>query len=361
MGEQPSRQSRKLDHLHHALELPDGPSSAGFSDIRLIHNCLPSIDWREITLETKLLDWTLPQPLLLNAITGGADDVLAVNGLLATFAAEAKMPMAVGSQYAALEDSHFIESYRIVRKKNPDGIIFANLGAHANVKQAELAVEMLEAQALQIHLNPAQELLMPEGDRDFSHYLDNIAEIAAALAVPVIVKEVGFGMAREQVRELLSTGIRAIDIGGAGGTNFAAIESSRQHPQPHEDFLRWGIPTVISAVETLQTVADKLPVIVSGGVRTPLDAVKALSLGAASVALATPFLQQIVQQGIQETHQTFQRFLHDMKTIMLLTGVSNPQGLTQKPLIISGYCAEWLEQRGFSLHGYANRTTLAID
>ncbi len=361
MLETSSRQSRKLDHLRHALELEDGPCAAGFADVRLIHNCLPEAAWSEVSLDSQMLGWEMAQPIFLNAITGGATDVQEVNGLLASFAAAARLPMAVGSQYAAVVDSRFRESYRIVRRNNPDGLILANLGAHADIEQAKTAVAMLDAQALQIHLNPAQELLMPEGDRDFSAYLANIREIAAAVDVPVIVKEVGFGMAREQVRVLLESGIKALDVGGAGGTNFAAIEAGRQTDRPHDDLIAWGIPTVISAVETLETVSGRLPVIVSGGVRTPLDAVKALMLGADAVAMATPFLRRLFSDGLDDTLQAFERFCSDMKKIMLLTGATSVAALKKRPLLIGGESAEWLTRRGFCLDRYANRDTLALD
>lgn len=361
MHEKPSRQSRKLDHLRHALELEDGPCATGFADVRLIHNCLPEVAWNDVSLDSRMLGWEMAQPILLNAITGGATDVQEVNGLLASFASAAKLPMAVGSQYAAIVDDSFIESYRVVRRNNPDGIIIANLGAHADVKQAKAAVAMLGAQALQIHLNPAQELLMSEGDRDFRSYLSNISKIAAAVEVPVIVKEVGFGMAREQVRFLLESGIKAIDVGGAGGTNFAAIEAGRQDERPHDDLISWGIPTVISAVETIETVAGRLPVIVSGGVRTPLDAVKALMLGADSVAMATPFLRRLFNAGLEETLQAFERFCHDMKTIMLLSGANSIAELKKRPILIGGESADWLTRRGFCLDKYANRDILALD
>ena len=150
-----------------------------------------------------------------------------MNGHIAEFACLTNTAMAVGSQYAALEDPEVQHSYQIVREKNPDGIIFANLGAHATPMQAQLAVDMIHAQAIQIHLNPAQEFMMAEGDRDFSGYLKNIAKIVESVKVPVIVKEVGCGIAKEQAALLAEVGVKAIDVGGMGGTNFLAIEAAR--------------------------------------------------------------------------------------------------------------------------------------
>ena len=349
------RQSRKLDHLKFSLALKDGPSSSGFEDISLIHNCLPNLRWDELDIKSSFAGIHLENPLIINAITGGASDVTAVNGMLAEFAHRTHTAMAVGSQYAALEDPAVEQSYKIVREKNPHGIIFANLGAYVTPQQAQLAVEMIEAQAIQIHLNPAQELIMTEGDRNFAGYLNNLARIAEHVDVPVIVKEVGCGMGKEQASLLSDIGIKAIDVGGMGGTNFLAIEAARSQMTLSPQLLSWGIPTVISAVETMSVLPKHLDMIVSGGVRTSLDVVKALALGGSAVGMATPILRMLYENDLNDAISWFEGFLHEIKCYMLLAGAPDVKNLAKIPLIINGYSKDWLAARGIETRQYGMR------
>lgn len=182
---------------------------------------------QDIDVSTTLMGIKLSFPLLINAVTGGALDVTNMNRKIAEFAKEVQLPMAVGSQYVAIANNEVLESFQVVRQVNPNGVIFANLGAYTSVDDAKRAVNMIRADALQIHLNVAQEIFMSEGDRHFDGYLAKIAAIVEAVDVPVIVKEVGFGIAKEQAIALSNIGVNAIDIGGTGGTNFLAIEAAR--------------------------------------------------------------------------------------------------------------------------------------
>lgn len=349
------RQSRKLEHIKYSLELEDGPAQNGFADITLIHNCLPDISWPDIDITSNIAGMRIHTPVIINAITGGAADVAKVNGDLARLACQTHSAMAVGSQYSALEKPEFAASYQIVRKYNPHGIIFANLGAHASVEEARAAIEMIGADALQIHLNVAQEAIMSEGDRDFSEYLKNIADIVNKISVPVIVKEVGFGIAKEQAELLIQTGVQAIDIGGMGGTNFIAIESARSAVPLSSDFLSWGIPTAISTVEVASVLNDQRTLIASGGIRTPLETIKALSLGASAVGMAGPVLRRLKENGLDKTYDWLNHFLIDMKRIMLVAGAKNMEELRQIPLIIAGYSREWLTAREIDITQYALR------
>jgi isopentenyl-diphosphate delta-isomerase len=349
------RQSRKLDHLKYSLLLPDGPALSSFADLTVIHNCLPNLSWSDIQLASRIAGIHLNHPVILNAITGGAEDVKAVNAHLAEFACLTHSAMAVGSQYAALEDLQVQESYKIVRKINPDGLILANLGAHATPQQAQQAIEMIGAQMIQIHLNVAQEIIMVEGDRDFSRYLDNIAAIASKVDVPVIVKEVGCGIASEQVLAIAKTGVKAIDTGGTGGTNFMAIEAARSQTDLKVETLHWGIPTAISAIEAAVVLPADMDLMVSGGVRTPLDVVKSLAVGACAVGMAAPIVKMVCEQGVESTVNWFTCFLEDVKRYMLLSGVAHIEDLTKVPLVISGYSKDWLTARGIDITKYAVR------
>lgn len=349
------RQSRKLDHLTFSRELGDGPGYGCFSDLTLIHNCLPELSWQEIILDTSIAGIPLRHPVIINAITGGAADVTDVNYRLAELAKLTGAAMAVGSQYAALENREVWASYEIVRRVHEDGVLMANLGAHATVAQARIAVEMIGANALQIHLNAAQELFMTEGDRDFRGYLDNISAIAAKIGVPVIVKEVGCGIAREAALQLADAGVHCIDVGGRGGTNFVAIEATRSQQLLPGEMLAWGIPTAVSALETASVLPPNVDIIVSGGIRTPLDAVKALVSGGRAVAMAGPFLRLLHDRDMPAGAAWLEAFLLDMRRLMLLVGAANIVDLHRVPFIVSGYAREWLTARNIDTKQYANR------
>jgi isopentenyl-diphosphate delta-isomerase len=350
-----SRQSRKLEHIQYSLELAAGPVPAGFADLSLIHNALPDLDYQAITLTVKFMGQTLNHPIIINAMTGGSSEVTQINADLARLAAATHSAMAVGSIFSALENSESRASYQVIRKLNPDGIVFANLGAYVTCQQAREAVALIGANALQIHLNPAQEMIMTEGDRTFTGYLRNLEKIVAAVNVPVIVKEVGTGIAREQARQLCLTGIKGIDVSGAGGTNFIAIEAARSQQLPDEGLLHWGIPTVISAIEVQSVLPTTIDLMISGGVRTPLDVVKSLTIGAQAVGMATPWLQAVLTDGVLVTIDQFKLFLESVKKYMLLTGSGSCRQLREKPFVISGRTREWLTERNIATAPFANR------
>lgn len=349
------RQSRKLDHIKYSLSLADGPGISGFADIGLVHNCLPNLGWNELDISSSIAGISITNPLIINAITGGAHDVTTVNGQIAEFARLTNTAMAVGSQFSALEYPEVEQSYKIVREKNPNGIIFANLGAYATPRQAQLAVEMIDAQAIQIHLNVAQELLMTEGDRDFAGYLSNIAKIVQSVNVPVIVKEVGCGIAKEQAQLLATIGIKAIDVGGMGGTNFLAIEAARSQLKIHSETLNWGIPTAISAVEIMSVLPQHMDMMVSGGIRTALDVVKSLALGGTAVGVATPIIRLLHEKDIEDAVSWFNNLLHEIKCYMLLSGTATLKDLAKIPVVITGYTKEWLMNRGIDTIQYGIR------
>lgn len=349
------RQSRKLEHIKYSMLLEDGPAAAGFADFHLVHNCLPDLAWQDIDTSTTVAGIPLAQPVIINAITGGANDVTHINRDLAELAKLTGIPMAVGSQYAAIEDTAAFASYKIVRQVNPDGIVFANLGAHATPDAARHAVEMIDAQAIQIHLNVGQEIIMNEGDRDFSGYLSRIEAIVATVDVPVIVKEVGCGIAHEQAEALVGIGVKAIDVGGTGGTNFLAIEAARSKISLDADTLGWGIPTAISAVEVMAVAAPNVDVIMSGGVRTPLDVVKSLTLGSAAAGIAGPVLKMLQHKGLEGAVHWYDNFAADMKRFMLLVGASTIKELQANPIVITGFSREWLETRGIDITQFARR------
>lgn len=349
------RQLRKLDHLNYAMALDDGPTANGFADFSFVHNCLPDINLFDVDLTCSVLGLKMHHPIIINAITGGGHDVTAINAKLAEFARLTNSVMAVGSQFAALESPEVENSFKIINEVNPNGVFFANLGAHVTPKEAEKAVKMIGAKALQIHLNSAQELIMGEGDRDFTGYLDNILQIAAKVSVPVIVKEVGCGIAKEQAVKLFGSGIKAIDVGGCGGTNFLAIEAARNKIDLDTEILGWGIPTAVSAVEVLSVMSQNHELIVSGGLRTPLEVVKALAIGGSAVAIANPILRLVHKKGMEEATADFDQFLARVKLYMALLGVKTTKALQTVPIVITGKGHEWLAVRGIDITQFTQK------
>ena len=261
--------------------------------------------------------------------------------------------MAVGSQMAAIKNPQEMESYTVVRKENPNGIIFANLGSEATVDQAKRAVDMLQADALQIHLNVIQELTMPEGDRNFKGALARIEQLVNKIEVPVIVKETGFGISREAALKLQEINVAAIDVGGFGGTNFAAIENERRH-RKLAYFNDWGIPTAASLIE-VNSAKSNIPVLASGGIQNALDIVKCLAIGASAVGLAGIILKTLVTEGEEATVEEIGLMKEDLTMLMVSLGANSVQELQRSPLLISGELHHYLTLRGINANTYANR------
>jgi isopentenyl-diphosphate delta-isomerase len=326
----------------------------GFDDIMFVHQSLPNSAVAHVELDTKIGELELSSPIFINAMTGGGGEkTYEINRNLAIAARETNIPMAVGSQMSALKDSSELHTYTIVREENQEGILIANLGSEATVEQAEAAVDMIQANALQIHLNTIQELTMPEGDRDFVGALERIESIIRHISVPVIVKEVGFGMSKETVAMLKKVGVAAVDVGGFGGTNFARIESKRrEHVLPF--FNDWGIPTAISIIEA-HSVHPDMPIIGSGGIQTSLDVVKALTLGACAVGFSGRFLKLLLNHDVFYLIKEIEALKTEIKVIMTALGVRKINELTGVPVVISGYTHHWLRERGINTKQYSQR------
>ena len=336
-----NRLQRKLDHIENTFKFSDGPNSPGFEDIHLIHQALPGIDWHDIDTSQNLWGKTLSFPLIINALTGGPLETEDINKKLALIAAEFSLGMAVGSQTAALEDSSNARTFKIVRKVNPKGILIANVSANCSYKKAIEAVEMIEADALQLHINAAQEIFMDEGDRLFSHLEDNISEVISKSPVPVIVKEVGFGISRECAVKLSNIGVEWVDVGGSGGTNFIKIEAARSNDSGYVTSLtNWGIPTAANLLEIKKSNLP-LKIIASGGIRSGLDLLKSLALGAVAGAIAGPFLKVSLKPGNDEINKLVMHICDDFKKGMFLSGHKDLTSFKKVPIIITGFTKEW--------------------
>lgn len=315
---------------------------------------MPGLSLDEIDTTCSFMGKKLAAPLLINAITGGHPEVAGINRSLARAARRTGVAMAVGSQTAGLEDAGLKYTYMAAREENPDGVLLANLSAGAPPEQAAAAVAMIAADGLQLHLNLPQELAMLEGNRDFRGIAANIKAVAASVSVPVIVKEVGFGLSRESVSAIYQAGVRYIDVGGRGGTNFIAIENGRAGRRGGDDVLNWGIPTAISLLEGLSL---ELPVyfVAAGGLRTGSDVAKAIALGAGLAGMALVFLQELMERSEAGLINKITGIIEELRRVMLMTGASSLAQLAQKPVLITGAVAEWMTRRGINIDRYARR------
>lgn len=337
---------RKDEHLSLAEKFYTAHATSQFDQLRFIHQSLPEMAVADVRLATHLGPLTLSSPLMIEAMTGGSPRTGKVNAALGRIAAQTGMAVASGSQSIALKDEQAIPTFTVLRENNPDGIVFANIGAGHTAQDAQRVVQMLAANALEVHVNVAQELVMPEGDRDF-HWLDAIGETVALLDVPVIVKEVGFGMARETLHQLANVGVHYVDLGGRGGTNFIDIENFRR-PEKELSYLNgWGQSTVESLLEA--RAVPQLQTIATGGVRHPLDVIKALALGANVVGTAGQVLHSLLKTDEATTTHRLQAWQTELRTIMTLLGAPDLATLRQRPLLYSPELLAYAQQRQLPL------------
>ncbi|WP_206155777.1 type 2 isopentenyl-diphosphate Delta-isomerase [Cellulomonas taurus] len=344
---------RKADHVRLASEQHAEPRGHDFDFVRPMNHALAAGNRAEVDLAVhgRVLHWGVP--LYINAMTGGTQHTGTINRALARAARETGVPIASGSTGILHREPAAIPSFRVLREANPDGFVLANINPNLSPAQARRSVEILEADALQVHLNPAQEIVMPEGDRDFTRWSDNLAAIVEAVGVPVIAKEVGAGMSRGTVTALRDLGVAAVDVSGRGGTDFTAIESDRRTDGGMGYLANWGQ----SAPEGLLDAADcGVDLLASGGVRHPLDVVRALALGALAVGVAGGFLRTLLTDGEVALVTKIETWLHQIGDIMTLVGARTPAELRQTDLLITGPVREFCELRGIDAGAYARRS-----
>jgi isopentenyl-diphosphate delta-isomerase len=332
---------RKSEHLRILLkeDVHFRNLTTGLERYRFVHQALPEINRDDIDLSTTLLHKELRAPLIISSMTGGTEEAEAINKNLALAAQTHGLGMGVGSQRAALEDPNLSHTYQ-VRDVAPDILLLANLGAVQlnygyGVEHCQRAVEMIEADGLILHLNPLQEALQREGNTDFSGLLVKIEEVCRGLSVPVVVKEVGWGISEEVARRLANAGVAAIDVAGAGGTSWSEVEMYRADSETSRRiaaaFADWGIPTAES-IQMVRRGASGVTLIASGGIRTGVEAAKAIALGADAVALATPFLKPATISP-EAVGEKIRELLEELRTAMFCVGAGNLQELKSAPLL----------------------------
>jgi isopentenyl-diphosphate delta-isomerase len=316
--------------------------------VELNYKALPELSLDEVNLSTEFLGKKFSFPFMISAITGGAAESKKINAELAQAAQEFGIGLGLGSMRAVLQQPSLIDTY-FVRDAAPDIFIAANIGV-AQLKQyspAQIneAITALEADALAIHINAAQEAVQPEGDVDFSGLIAKIAEYSEKIKVPVYVKEVGHGISFEVAMALKETNIKAIDVQGAGGTSWAKVDSLRHKTSFGAVFQDFGVPTAASIIETKHALhATSKKIIASGGIRNGLDAVKALVLGADLCASAMPILQAQQKKGAEGVKTYLNEIKKEMEIASFLLGCKNLAELHQEKPIILGKLREWLKQ-----------------
>jgi len=331
---------RKSDHIRVNLEenVRSGLST-GLERLRFEHNALPELDLRAVDTRLTFLDRQLNAPLLISSMTGGTEQARIINRALAEAAQHTRVAMGLGSVRAAIEDPSLAGTFA-VREYAPDVLLFANLGAVQlnygyGLAEAQRAVELIEADALVLHLNALQEALQPEGDVNFGGLLVKIEAICRGLSVPVLAKEVGWGISPSVARRLVGAGVTAIDVAGAGGTSWSQVE---MHRSPDEgaaavaaEFVDWGIPTA-RAITDLRNAMPELLLIASGGLRGGIDLAKVLALGARIGGMAGPFLRAAVDSS-ETVVELIGRTVRVLRIAMFATGCSDLAALRNASLV----------------------------
>ncbi len=335
MPDDTTHRNRKLEHLRINLQedVQFRATTNGLERYRFIHQALPNLALDEVDLASVFFKKKLRAPFLISSMTGGADQADRINQTLAAAAQATGIAMGLGSQRAAIEDESLAYSYQ-VRRVAPDILLFANLGAVQlnytySIDQCRRAVEMIGADALILHLNAIQEAVQSGGNTNWKDLLIKIEKVCRALPVPVIGKEVGFGISEDAARQLAGAGVAAIDVAGAGGTSWAAVEAQRAPSaslrQLAEAFWDWGIPTAES-LERARRGAPALPLIASGGIRDGVEAAKCIALGAALVGYASPMLK-LADIGVEAAIEGIRLIQAELRVAMFGIGAANLDAL----------------------------------
>ncbi|WP_311481433.1 type 2 isopentenyl-diphosphate Delta-isomerase [uncultured Anaerococcus sp.] len=313
------RRERKDEHIENYLKT-SGHNDPLFDDIYLDHNSLSDINFDEIDTSIEFLGRKISMPLMVNAMTGGGELSADINEDLSSICQSLNIPMAVGSQTIGLEDEEASESFTLIKEK--DLVRIGNLGAERSLEDFKNAAGMIDAHAIQIHLNVAQELFMPEGDKDFRGYYDNIKNLLSQLDVPIIVKETGNGLSKEVSKKLIGAGVKYLDVSGSGGTNFIEIEDMRDFVSDYKEFYNWGVPTAKAIIDA-RSLSKDVFIIGSGGIKTAVDMAKAIIIGADMTALSGEALRYLLLGSYEACLDYLKDMNKRLKIVMALLGVKN--------------------------------------
>ena len=337
----PKNSKRKEEHLRISLQqdVQFDKVTTGLEDCYFVHQALPEVNIADIDLSLTLFGKRLQAPLIISPMVGGIESARRINRNLAQAAQAMGLAMGVGSQRTAIEDPGAAYTYQ-VRDVAPDILLFANLGAVQlnygyGVATCRQAIEMIEADALILHLNPLQEALQHDGNTDFTGLLRKIEQVCHELEVPVIVKEVGWGISERVARRLAEAGVAGIDVAGAGGTSWSEVERRRAPEESRERiaaaFASWGIPTAES-IKMARCGAPKTKLIASGGIRTGLDVAKAIALGADVAGIAIPLLKA-ADSSADAVTAAMQEVVEELRISMFCLGAASLKELKNSPLL----------------------------
>ncbi len=338
--------SRKGEHvdLVTSSDVSHRQIRTGFENLRFEHCALPELALSEIDTSTEFLGKSLAVPLLISSMTGGYEEAEAINRSFGRAANYFGLAIGIGSARQALENKKHHRSFSVVRKEHPKGLVFTNIGgaeiagltAKNKLASIQTIIDLVEADAVIVHLNPLQELMQPEGSRDFRGILSGIEQLCKTIHPPVIVKEVGAGISKAVARQLVTAGVRVIDVAGAGGTSWAGVEILRHQEidrAPLEPFWDWGIPT-LDALQGVRELKQSMTfgLIASGGIRTGLDVAKCVALGADLVGIAHPIIQAYKDDGDEGIIEYLQTTIDQLRLAMLLTGSNTITDLSERIL-----------------------------
>jgi isopentenyl-diphosphate Delta-isomerase len=331
---------RKKDHIQLCLtnEVEYKSKTNGFENYVFEHCAITEVELDKINFASSFFDKKINFPFLISCMTGGTKEAGKINEQLGIAAKELNIPIGVGSQRQALENTNLHSTYKTIRKSAGSVPVLGNIGAAQIVKsknvidEIKFLIDLVEADAMVAHVNPLQELLQPEGETNFSGLLKGLENICSKITIPIIVKEVGSGINKESAKKLLDVGVKGIDVAGAGGTSWAAVELKRVNRR--NDFLReWGLPTSY-CVRTVNELKNNynFMLIASGGINSGIDIAKAISLGADLTASARIILQEVNSRGVNGVIRLVQKWFSVVKDIMYLTNCSSVEMLRNTPV-----------------------------
>ena len=331
------RRARKDEHIENYLR-SEFRSKTLLNNVYVEHNALSDINFDEIDTSIEFMGQKISMPVMVNAMTGGTEISEDINEDLSNICKDLNIPMAVGSESIALKDIKARESFSLLKEKDQVFKI-GNLGLENSIENFEFAKDLIGARAMQAHLNVAQELVMAEGERDFSNNFENLKNIKNNLSAPLIVKEVGFGMNKEVGKKLLDIGIKYIDVAGKGGTNFIEIEDMRIFDKDYSEFYSWGIPTAKSILD-LRSLSDDFFLISSGGIRNASDVCKSIIIGADMCAISGEVLSFLLRGDYDYAQKYLEELQTKIKIFMALVGVKNIEELKKVQYKITGRLKE---------------------
>ncbi|MCT9820236.1 type 2 isopentenyl-diphosphate Delta-isomerase [Microbacterium sp. W1N] len=349
--------ARKDDHLRLAAgQQEGGPRRNAFDDVAFVHHALAGIDAAGVDLGVEVAGAHWPLPFYINAMTGGSARTAQVNRDLAVAARETGVAIASGSMSVALDDPAALPSFQVIRDENPGGFVMANIGVERSADDARRAVAALGADALQVHLNSMQETVMPEGSRAFSSWPASLEAILDAAEVPVIVKEVGFGLSRRTLHTLAALGVAWADVSGTGGTDFVRVENDRRAAGDLDYLVGWGQSAVASLIDAPRDPGASPALLGSGGVRTPLDVARALALGARGVGVSGSFLAVVLDGGAEALIERITTWREHLTALLAVLGAHDPAALQACDVVVTGGTAQFAGARGIDVTPLARRS-----